>query len=205
MNRNSVLSRFDYADLLIKLVFGEADDLLASCVKRAYLDICRTLRGLSKLANRDQIVAQSSRYLRQRLLDIASGYVELEDQVHFDRWHQTTCHRLSGIFDERGYEALHLGQAQKWVNLSLKYVHVMGSRRLPGFEALYPFCHLPLDNALVEKLAPYGFPPLSCPWNHLDDYKQYLERQQWVRDDFVFSPLDIEFFVTLGREPALPE
>jgi hypothetical protein len=205
MNSRSILSRADYADLLIRLAFGEDDDLLAAAIRRAYQDVRRTLRGLTKVEGHEGLLEEASRYLVQRLLDVSSGYVELNDARRFDTWHQTTCRRLLGLFEQGGYDSLRLGQVQKWLNLTFVYVYTMGPQHLPGFEQVYPWCHIPLDSAIMEQLQPFGLEPLPGAWAQLADYATYLERQQWVRDHMVFAPLDIAFYVALGREPELPE
>jgi hypothetical protein len=57
------------------------------------------------------------------------------------------------------------GQAQKWLNMTFKYVYVMGEHRLPGFIHLYDLCHVPLDNILMNRLYPYAFQRLPCRWS----------------------------------------
>ena len=42
-------------------------------------------------------------------------------------------------YDEHGFQ-FHGGQAQKWLNMAFKYVHVFGENRLPGFERHRPSC-----------------------------------------------------------------
>ena len=142
MKRRSILSRQDYTDYLLRLVFGDDEDLLEAAVKRAYRDICRSLHGLTKVADHERLVADASRYLRQRLLDIASGYVVIESVEHFDGWHRTTCERIDDIFALGGYPDATVGQVQRWVNTTFSYVHTIGNQHLPGFDALYPWCHV---------------------------------------------------------------
>src|SRR5262249_30329761 len=69
---------------------------------------------------------------------------------------------------------------QKWINMTFKYIFVMGERRIAGFFHLYDFCHVPIDEYLLAAL-PKDFVPLGCRWSRLDNYELYLDRQQWIR------------------------
>ena len=87
-----------------------------------------------------------------------------------------------------------MGHAQKWLNMTLKYLFVLGDR-VPGFERLYPFCHVPLDQFVMSRAARFGFPPLpgTGAWSTLTDYAIYMDRQQWFRARFDEPPLVTEF------------
>jgi hypothetical protein len=98
------------------------------------------------------------------------------------------------------------GHAQKWLNMTFKYIYVMGKQRISGFDRLYDLCHVPLDNILIDALQEKGFEPLPCPWSRLTDYDTYLERQRWMPNQFKpMAPLDVEFRSVMDgpRAPAL--
>ncbi len=114
-------------------------------------------------------------------------------QVQFDEWHRSACVELVKIYRSGGYRSFCVGHAQKWLNMTFKYIYVLGDERLPGFGHVYDLCHVPLDNILIAALRPYGFQPLGCPWSRLKDYDIYLDRQHWVRNRFQPAPLDVEF------------
>ncbi len=121
-------------------------------------------------------------------------------QQKFDDWHQEACKRLADIYRECGYQWFAVGQAQKWLNMTFKYIYVMGEQRLPGFDHLYDFCHVPLDNILIDRLLTYEFPRLQCAWSRLNNYDTYLDRQHWVRNRFKsLAPLDVEFRLWMGQ------
>jgi hypothetical protein len=92
-----------------------------------------------------------------------------------------------------------LRQAQKWLNMSFKYIYAL---RLRGFGRLYDLCHVPLDRILIEALGGYGFRPLPCAWSRLNDYDIYLDRQRRVRSRFQLAPLDVEFRLFMGCPPT---
>jgi hypothetical protein len=118
----------------------------------------------------------------------------------FDTWHRTISIRLVARYREHGHE-MFIGQAQKWINMSLKYIFTVGDERIPGFQAIYPFCHIPLDSILVRRFRPYGAPALPNRWSRIDDYEQYLKYQHWVRQRFTRLPLDIEFLLWMKQIP----
>jgi hypothetical protein len=205
MNTRSLLSREDYEEYLLRLVFGAAldgdvVDYVSTCVARGYLDICRTLSGIADLPGRDALKRQAEEVVRARLEDLRQSWTPTPDQESFDAWHREVCTALIDTFDRHDYRQLCIGQAQKWVNVTFKCLFAMGDQRVSGFGHLYPFCHIPLDAPLIARLvAAYGFPPLSTPWSRLTDYQEYLAYQQRVRQRFVLAPLDIEFLVSMNR------
>ena len=85
------------------------------------------------------------------------------------------------------------------VNMTFKYIYVLGEERFPGFGHLYDLCHVPLDNILIEALRAHGFRALPCAWSRLNDYDTYLDRQRGVRSRFRLAPLDVEFQLWMGR------
>jgi hypothetical protein len=77
---------------------------------------------------------------------------------------------IEAIDDWRFRCGTYLGHAQKWLNMTFKYIYVMGEQRVSSFGHLYDLCHVPLDNILIEALRKEGFQPLACPWSRLKDY-----------------------------------
>jgi len=95
---------------------------------------------------------------------------------------------------EQGFSSLSVGQAQKWINMSIKYAIALGERRLPGFHRVYDVAHVALDNIVLKRLTELGMSTLGCSWSRLDDYGQYMKCQQWVRDRFGDEfPLEVEY------------
>ena len=212
MNARSVLTRSDYQDYLrvlvsskstdedtlVYLYFCKGDDYLFLCIERAYRDFSWTLHGLGKSPSKGAIKEQASSNLQHAVLELRRYSNRVTGQGIFDAWHQTICQRLVQTFGSFE-QPFHIGQAQKWVNMTLKYIYTLGESRLPGFGEVYPYCHAPLDNIFIERLKPYGFPELSSVWSRLDDYQQYLGYQYWIRRRFTLVPLDVEYCLWLGK------
>ena len=197
MSLKSILKPSDYEDFLVHIYF-ESRPNLAGCIRVSYLDLCRTLREVSKsgknIRNQEAIP-----YLEQVFSELKNQGTQ--DQEQFDTWHKDVCNRLVEIYKENSYTKFHIGQAQKWVNMTFKYIFTLGEQRVPGFSEVYEFCHAPLDSKIVEKLEKeYGFPPLKCGrWSHLD-YGEYFCIQQRIRRRFRLAPLDVEFLLWSGKD-----
>jgi hypothetical protein len=136
----SVLKQSDYEPCLIRLYFGRGEDWLSLCLHRAYGDFKRTLRGIGKLRRAKDARNEADKTLSRMLAEIQG--METVTQKKFDRWHRAACEKLKVIYKKFGYRAFHVGHAQKWLNMALKYAFVMGEQRIPGFHHLYDFCHV---------------------------------------------------------------
>lgn len=180
---------------------------LNACVNRAYRDLSRTLnyrlntqgyrKSDKKKADAEEAKAfaeakvkfyrEANEKLHEQitsLLHSVSGE-GIIDEVKFDEWHEDTCSHLisladdSGAFDDRGFT---YGQAQKWVNMTMKYLFIMG---IDNMEKLIPYLHVPIDSFIIKQAAKprgteYGLgvkrPPMD--WSKLskDEYLDYQER-----------------------------
>jgi hypothetical protein len=187
----------DYEDYLLRLCFG-SELSLATCVKTAYLDFNRTLHGISELPDKARLHNEAMAHLRGSFSELKRQLANRIDQKVFDDWHRQTCRKLVSIFPERRFFD---GQAQKWVNMTLKYIYTFGDEHVGGFQPAYAQCHAPLDNVMVEQLAKYGFPALTVAWSRMD-YDDYFNRQEWIRRKFApVPPLDVEFYLWMGKKP----
>ena len=193
-------SREDYFDFLVRCYFGEGKNLLLLCVQRAYLDLNRTLHGFASHSGAEGLRKQAHQCLATSVIKLKK--IE-SSKRRFDLWHRKTCSEVRELYRAGGFERFTFGQAQKWVNMTLKYVFSLGDARLPGFQSHYPFAHVPIDNVFVEAALPYGGPSLPVPWSRLDDYAVYMDFQTKYR--FIFdgsAPLAAEFRLWITGETA---
>jgi hypothetical protein len=184
-------SREDQFDFLIRCYFGNGSDHLALCVRRAYLDLNRTLHGFAAHHCANQLRDTA----HQRVATLLAALKEIEaTQVAFDTWHRKACTDLRAHFRQGQFNAFTHGQAQKWLNMTLKYVFSMGEQRLQGYAKHYEFAHIPIDNMFVSAAWRLGGPRLPMPWSRIDDYTTYFGLQQRFRQIFAGSaPLAAEF------------
>lgn len=199
MRTSSILTRTDYENYLISIYFGSREDLLDGCIQRAYRDFCRILNGMAKFENRLILKDRAIEVFRGDLHNLKTISCESASEQNFDNWHKLICDKLVSLFDFYHFP-IRVGHAQKWVNMTMKYIFTMGEERLTGFHDAYQFCHAPLDNIFLNQLYKYGLPKFKFVWSHIDDYNEYLNIQNWIRQRFDYSPLDVEFFLWLGKE-----
>ncbi len=198
--RNSDMEMRDYPiptqaeqdDFLLRLYFVAAAPLRA-CVNRAYLDFCRTLRGIGKLPDAAALHTKTSKHLCSWLDQLSDLSTDPNGDT-FDARHRDVSEQLCTLYGGYGFDSFTIGQAQKWLNMALKYVYVFGEVRIPGYASLYRLGHVPLDNIMLDRLAQFGAPSLPRPWSRLCDYDMYIDYQRWIRDRFPDSaPLAVEF------------
>jgi hypothetical protein len=151
MPTNSIITRADYENYLVTVYFGSNPDLLTACINRAYRDFNRTLHGFGNLINGDEIYSQAVSLLKDSLDSLKSLATSQIAAEVFDNWHKITCERLISLFDSHGHH-LFVGQAQKWVNMTMKYIFTVGEQRVSGFGSVYLYCHVPFDNILLKQL-----------------------------------------------------
>ena len=178
-------------------------DLLELCVRRAYLDLNRTLHGFATHHSADDLRKHARQRVAELLRNLEKATVVVS-QRDFDRWHEAACAKLQTLYHDHGFTDFSVGQAQKWLNMSLKYVFTLGQDRLPGLASLYQFAHIPLDNVFLQRAEESLNIPRPCySWSRLNDYSTYLKYQEAVRDQCSGSaPLAVEFWLWLENPPA---
>jgi hypothetical protein len=189
-------SRADYFDFLIRCYFGDGGEPLQLCVRRAYLDLNRTMHGFAGHVAAESLRDEAHRKVAQKVITLKQAKVS---QKSFDAWHRLSCTEIREHYREGGFGLFTYGQAQKWVNMSLKYVFALGEARLAGYLPYYGFAHIPIDNVFVAAAKAVGGPALPMPWSRLDDYAAYFDLQQCYRAMFAPSaPLAAEFRLWLN-------
>jgi len=185
----------DYEEYLLRLIFGAEIDI-SSCAKVAYGDFNRTLKGIRQLANRDDLHTKAEKVLMDALATIKTRLENPITENEFDSWHRKTCDDIGAIYGDPF--VFHAGQAQKWVNMTLKYIFTVGEEHIAGFGRVYTFCHAPIDNVVLARLNRYGFDRPTKAWSQFD-YDEYFKCQEWMREKFKPTPLlDIEFLLWMG-------
>lgn len=189
-SKRSTLTEKDYKDFLLFLYFGKDKNYLDNCIDRAYRDFNRTLHGFSKHISREVILNKSKEYLKHEILLIKDSKM-IRTQEAFDIWHKSICYGIINIFNNYGYENFYIGQAQKWINMSLKYIFVHDVTRLDGYSNIYEYCHIPIDNIIISKLEYLKF---NTAWSRINDYNIYMDFQKYIRNIAVDEvPLEFEF------------
>lgn len=187
----TTLEQDDFERFWIRVFLHTSDNFLERCIERAYRDFNRTLHGIKDHENKDAY-SRLSNLVKAIVGEITNKKISTE--IEFDNWHKDKCEVLQeGFMNELGYE-LSVGQAQKWINMTLKYLFALGESRFKGISENYQFYHIPIDNIIQEKLEQEGIEKFKERWSRIKSYSDYLGYQKKVRQHFKGQiPMDVEF------------
>ena len=189
----SNLTKKEIEEYLCKVYFIDISNPIKASIKRAYLDFCRTLHGLREY---EGLRDNAEKVLERQINELFK--LEIDSQESFDQWHKSCCDKLIQCFEV--YGNFHYGQAQKWINMSLKYIFVFDQQLTDN---IYQYFHIPIDNVVLEGLKGmkriYSF-TFCCPWSKIDSYEEYLKFQIWFRNTFYGIPMDNEFRLWMGKD-----
>lgn len=177
-------------DFLLRIYFGEGRNHLVLAINRAYRDFNRTLRNLPKdVADWESVKKKLSDALGNEILALLQ--TKIINQEEFTLWHQKTCYNLRTSSNE----ILSIGQSQKWVNMTLKYLLTFGDEYVPGITTNYRYFHVPIDNIIQDKFEKgYSIPKFIMPWSRIPDYDSYHKYQIAIRDAIGQRvPIEVEF------------
>jgi hypothetical protein len=186
------LQKTDIQNFWIKLYFGTntSNELLNAVIDRAYRDFNRTLHGLGENQTKNKY---------NNLRNVIKGIVQEIDKINFqtqdnfDQWHKSKCDEIISSFANIPYQ-LSYGQAQKWLNMTLKYLTALSFDTKDSIKSNYHFFHIPIDNIIQEQLEKYGIIKIKNRWSRINDYKSYLDYQKEIREKFCHNtPLEVEF------------
>jgi hypothetical protein len=195
------LNPTDFEDFFIRTYFGQSTgDYIDLSIQRAYLDFNRTLHGISKLNSKDLLYTNAKTYLKTRLIKLSDGVMDPTEE-NFNNWHKETCDGLIEHYNQYHYQEFYYGHAQKWINMSLKYIFALREVRVPGFSKFTPFFHIPIDNIILKKMKQYHIPVFfDCAWSKMNNYDDYLQFQKWIRKNFQDNiPIELEFLLWLNK------
>ena len=178
----------DVYDFLYYTCFGASKNIFDMAVDRAYRDVQRTVRWGNNNKKREKMKSSSKEMVKNEVLEILNKKdVTKED---FDSWHEKACKGLVKILRDHGFE-FYIGQAQKWINMTFKYLYIIDSSIV---ENLLPLLHIPIDNYIIEALKnEEGFIEFDTCWSKFDDYEKYSQFQKWFASLGYEYPLKRDF------------
>ena len=194
---------------------SEKEDCFDWASRKAYLDMNRTLRFIIKnnSGNKDDVVKERKQWLLDGTDVIRNSFnKKIKD---FNLWHKEVCDELIDIYsgnklkDCNGKEtSLTYGQAQKWLNMTLKYLWLLNRLELlegntKSFICKYQdFFHIPLDSYILRYIARKNknkdhkfvgidnglgdedfseyWNSFGSVWSAINDYDKYLEYQKKI-------------------------
>lgn len=121
------------------------DIILKKSAERAYLDLCRTIKF--KTENEDVKTEYKAKIcgMLVKEYDVLLNAVESSDdkQSTFEIEHNRICEEIIKAYSE--ISEFTYGQAQKWLNMMLKYVLLV-----EGDSILKGYLHIPVDSYIMQ-------------------------------------------------------
>ena len=161
----------DALDFLKVIYFGALTNPYEAASKRAYLDMNRTIRfnGLPE-GKRTELRSAVTAILEKEIHLLTPEIIK--SQKDYDAWHFARCVNIRSLYREAGVE-FHFGQAQKWLNMMIKYLYMIGECT---FDGIFQYLHIPLDNYVFDVAQKeLGIKRPKVAWSRWDDY----DRQYW--------------------------
>ena len=162
-------------------VFGTEENNEKAAAKRAYRDMCRTIRfekGVSQKQKND---------CRARVVELIETeikkYNSIDTVEKYDEFHDSLCLRIIDCYDNQTIAEITYGQAQKWVNMTMKYLCVLYEGQCDWLNKIYSFLHIPIDSIILDKARkefPNEFPVNNTPWSQFSR-GEYITIQNRLR------------------------
>lgn len=157
-----------------------SDEALRSVSWLAYRDVARTLWGIGS----HPLASELKDATRDKIVSFVHSLEDIRSQEQFDQQHQAWCEDVVAYYlvhphPDRPSFQFHYGHAQKWLNMTLKYLAVLGH---PTVEGVYDFLHAPVDRDVYARATSLlGVRRPKAAWSRLDggtyrDYQAEIRR-----------------------------
>ena len=208
-----------HVDDLFYFVFGiipdaNVEDKIKQCVHKAYLDLCRTIdykittSELEKMKKRNsseegknkanEFEDKKNQFIKNIEETIINAVNNKEMYEGFDIWHKNLSESIKDnskekgvLLDKKDKEGLSYGQIQKWINMTLKYMRIMGLIDSKIINDL----HIPLDDYILKaascgkdekifdsyKVCGLGIENNLGKWSDISDYSKYKDYEDRIR------------------------
>jgi hypothetical protein len=194
-------------DFLFQTYFGVKGDELDLFISRAYRDMNRTLHGIGKLNKKlkNEVFTKAKELVKQSFMTLRNKTAPDEAaklRAEFDDWHSKSCSILKKHYAKKlnsfSKTRLTYGQAQKWLNMTLKYCWVCGSDELKWLDPWFAAAHMPIDAIILkaikgEKVSGTQPPVTWSKWDNEDEYGNLQNALRCHADKEGKSPLELEF------------
>lgn len=166
--------------------------LIQNIIKKAYNDA--TMMGayntlISKELSDESYLAYCNA-TKLIMGEIYNVKVNRSTQESFDTWHKKTCEKIIECYDEvnSNKSIFTYGNAQKWLNMALKYLWLLGALPIDIKEERL---HAPIDSYILQKLWNLKVDEVTCSadtfyykgnsWSKISDYDDYFDLQKVIR------------------------
>ena len=162
-------------------VFGTEENNEKAAANRAYRDMCRTIRFEKGVS---QKLKDNCRTSVIELIETEIKKRKSFDTVEkYNEFHDSLCLRIIDCYDNQTIAEITYGQAQKWVNMTMKYLCVLYEGQCDWLNKIYSFLHIPIDSIILDKAKkefPNEFPVNNTPWSQLS-IEEYITIQNKFR------------------------
>lgn len=151
-----------------------SDEAIRSVSWPAYRDVARTLWGIGSHPQATELKEAT----RDKIVSFVHSLEDIRSQEQFDQQHQAWCEDVVAYYQahphrDRPSFQFRYGHAQKWLNMTLKYLAVLGH---PTVEGAYDFLHAPVDRDVYARASSLlGVRQPKAAWSRLDGgtYRDY--------------------------------
>lgn len=172
-------------DFIICCYFGQSKHFVEGAINRAYIDMAS---HTMKLFDKDEV--ENKWKCRQKASNcIINAIRKYHGSASYDKWHSDLIEQIKRIYEEADKE-LTEGQAQKWLNMTIKYIYVFSvlfgkddNRLLDAQNFLERTSvedyHIPVDSYVLKAVDKDN---IFAPWSQLDKY-QYDDLILTLKED----------------------
>jgi len=177
------------------------DKLIEAAIMRAYRDASSHVLSVKpdyKNTLKKQGIDEIKNYISKlhNAINTWSSKKDLtneETQTRYDELHRGVCDQLVTIYDDENHYAtpkyrFSYGIAQKWVNMSIKYIYIIydlleDTQSVLNIKLFTRDFHVPLDSYIFDALkSELGITNTTGKkWSKIDDYDTYLTLQKEIR------------------------
>lgn len=184
----------DLLKFLKFLYFGDLSNPIKAASNRAYRDMCRTIRfGNFSKDDRVKLKKEVNSSLDTEIKKLVNGSITSEKE--FDKWHEQLCKKIIDEYKKSKIQ-LSYGQAQKWVNMTIKYLYILEVEGYT-FDSVFENIHIPIDKYILEAAnKELGIDKPTTSWSGWNDSDDYCKYQKAIREELRkknISPLIWEF------------
>lgn len=175
-------------DFVLQCYFGDLKNPVDAAINKAYVDMAS--HTLKCYRSEEYEKKWDCRYKASKEIKKALNGINAEN---YDDWHKKLCEKLMSVYGKTddGEDKLSFGQAQKWLNMTCKYLQVFAIifkdigddeklQLIPQFfmEAKnIKKLHVPLDSYIMKEYKISS----SVAWSKMDE-KQYEDCRGAIKD-----------------------
>ena len=136
----------------------DIDQIVDSAIEKAYLDAVQqgAFNTMLNKNNRDQARTahnNCTKLIKKRVAEVLRFEINAEQ---YDSWHNMLCKDLLSQYKDVGIGFFEYGNAQKWVNMTMKYLFiietVLETGSLSAIIQLSDVLHVPVDSYIIQNV-----------------------------------------------------